>query len=115
MARPRSRIMAQGRPKAAATRSIPGRINSARSRSEEHTSELQSLTNLVCRLLLEKKKKEEIDLGDLDHDVGQVVGKDIKDLAGRERRRRHADRPSRSHRPARRLERDAACGRLSGL
>src|SRR5258706_9955081 len=28
-------------------------------RSEEHTSELQSLTNLVCRLLLEKKKKTE--------------------------------------------------------
>src|SRR5258706_3427065 len=27
-----------------------------RCRSEEHTSELQSLTNLVCRLLLEKKK-----------------------------------------------------------
>src|SRR5262249_59055366 len=27
-----------------------------RLRSEEHTSELQSLTNLVCRLLLEKKK-----------------------------------------------------------
>src|ERR1019366_8775045 len=27
-----------------------------RSRSEEHTSELQSLTNLVCHLLLEKKK-----------------------------------------------------------
>src|SRR5438093_2970383 len=27
-----------------------------RKRSEEHTSELQSLTNLVCRLLLEKKK-----------------------------------------------------------
>src|SRR5258706_7428934 len=27
-------------------------------RSEEHTSELQSLTNLVCRLLLEKKKSE---------------------------------------------------------
>src|SRR5438046_7603220 len=26
-------------------------------RSEEHKSELQSLTNLVCRLLLEKKKK----------------------------------------------------------
>src|SRR5258706_2273550 len=30
------------------------------SRSEEHTSELQSLTNLVCRLLLEKKKKREV-------------------------------------------------------
>src|SRR5215213_11586285 len=29
-----------------------------RRRSEEHTSELQSLTNLVCRLLLEKKKKK---------------------------------------------------------
>src|SRR5438093_4725164 len=28
-------------------------------RSEEHTSELQSLTNLVCRLLLEKKKSGE--------------------------------------------------------
>src|SRR5258706_5467468 len=28
-------------------------------RSEEHTSELQSLTNLVCRLLLEKKKLHE--------------------------------------------------------
>src|SRR5437016_8305780 len=31
-------------------------------RSEEHTSELQSLTNLVCRLLLEKKKKNLYDL-----------------------------------------------------
>src|SRR5690242_21225546 len=29
-----------------------------RSRSEEHTSELQSHVNLVCRLLLEKKKKK---------------------------------------------------------
>ena len=29
-------------------------------RSEEHTSELQSLVNLVCRLLLEKKKKKKI-------------------------------------------------------
>ena len=28
-------------------------------RSEEHTSELQSLVNLVCRLLLEKKKKND--------------------------------------------------------
>src|SRR3712207_6880627 len=31
------------------------------SRSEEHTSELQSRQYLVCRLLLEKKKKEEAD------------------------------------------------------
>src|SRR2546430_5421924 len=29
-----------------------------RGRSEEHTSELQSQSNLVCRLLLEKKKKQ---------------------------------------------------------
>src|SRR5438046_4723677 len=33
------------------------------SRSEEHTSELQSLTNLVCRLLLEKKNHKR----DYDH------------------------------------------------
>src|SRR5256885_12851022 len=34
--------------------------SSAGSRSEEHTSELQSPCNLVCRLLLEKKKKKKI-------------------------------------------------------
>src|SRR2546430_12556304 len=32
----------------------------SRTRSEEHTSELQSQSNLVCRLLLEKKKKNTI-------------------------------------------------------
>src|SRR5947199_4237210 len=37
------------------TRSTPGR---RMIRSEEHTSELQSLRHLVCRLLLEKKKKK---------------------------------------------------------
>src|SRR2546430_7383306 len=37
---------------------LTGRRRSrTRSRSEEHTSELQSQSNLVCRLLLEKKKK----------------------------------------------------------
>src|SRR2546426_2654816 len=38
----------------------------AASRSEEHTSELQSPCNLVCRLLLEKKKKPQfgVALGD---------------------------------------------------
>src|SRR5438093_6863100 len=34
----------------------PGQAALVDLRSEEHTSELQSLTNLVCRLLLEKKK-----------------------------------------------------------
>src|SRR5437016_11335954 len=33
-------------------------------RSEEHTSELQSLTNLVCRLLLEKKKTKKTNILD---------------------------------------------------
>src|SRR5205807_3657882 len=35
----------------------PARIGACSIRSEEHTSELQSPCNLVCRLLLEKKKK----------------------------------------------------------
>src|SRR2546427_8227230 len=39
------------------TELAPARKHSAR--SEEHTSELQSQSNLVCRLLLEKKKKTE--------------------------------------------------------
>src|SRR2546427_12901198 len=34
----------------------------SRFRSEEHTSELQSQSNLVCRLLLEKKKKYKVDV-----------------------------------------------------
>src|SRR5256885_3416271 len=38
-------------------------------RSEEHTSELQSPCNLVCRLLLEKKKK----IIDTDHDQSLVT------------------------------------------
>src|SRR5438132_3112806 len=36
----------------------------SRARSEEHTSELQSHSDLVCRLLLEKKKYEAIFAGD---------------------------------------------------
>src|SRR5256886_3096402 len=38
-------------------------------RSEEHTSELQSQSNLVCRLLLEKKKKEHAGLLSQDVDL----------------------------------------------
>src|SRR5205814_7444406 len=40
----------------AASRRHSERAEHARRRSEEHTSELQSLRHLVCRLLLEKKK-----------------------------------------------------------
>src|SRR2546427_1839093 len=36
---------------------VPGYRSALAIRSEEHTSELQSQSNLVCRLLLEKKKK----------------------------------------------------------
>src|SRR2546430_10981459 len=39
------------------TRIVLIRARQPDSRSEEHTSELQSQSNLVCRLLLEKKKK----------------------------------------------------------
>src|SRR2546430_12936250 len=37
-----------------------GRAGYEKYRSEEHTSELQSQSNLVCRLLLEKKKTQQI-------------------------------------------------------
>src|SRR5258706_3573152 len=43
-------------------------------RSEEHTSELQSLTNLVCRLLLEKKTKNIISVIVLSVLVGSLYG-----------------------------------------
>src|SRR2546422_8071041 len=44
-------------PSVAALGAVPGR---AAARSEEHTSELQSRLHLVCRLLLEKKKKSRV-------------------------------------------------------
>src|SRR2546430_6630091 len=44
-------IRARRRPRSRRTEARPAR-------SEEHTSELQSQSNLVCRLLLEKKKKK---------------------------------------------------------
>src|SRR2546426_2725765 len=50
----------RSRPRAATARAAAGRPGARRGgsgRSEEHTSELQSPCNLVCRLLLEKKKK----------------------------------------------------------
>src|SRR5690625_7340080 len=39
--------------------SLVGPVRRERSRSEEHTSELQSRGHLVCRLLLEKKKQKQ--------------------------------------------------------
>src|SRR5207247_7903677 len=46
------------------------RLASARARSEEHTSELQSRVDLVCRLLLEKKKKIKC-RGNLTNQIGE--------------------------------------------
>src|SRR6266853_5358577 len=43
----------------ASSATTTGPASSGRSRSEEHTSELQSQSNLVCRLLLEKKKNQQ--------------------------------------------------------
>src|SRR2546425_9013428 len=42
-------------------------------RSEEHTSELQSLAYLVCRLLLEKKNSHRIDAGDVRRRVNTLT------------------------------------------
>src|SRR2546427_9433892 len=45
-------------PETEITQIANGAIEQNINRSEEHTSELQSQSNLVCRLLLEKKKKK---------------------------------------------------------
>src|SRR5216684_6878255 len=50
--------MPSGHPREGANRAIKPSCWSASRRSEEHTSELQSRLHLVCRLLLEKKKKK---------------------------------------------------------
>src|SRR5690606_41307171 len=47
------------RPTARTPRPSCGRCSTPCTRSEEHTSELQSRENLVCRLLLEKKKRQQ--------------------------------------------------------
>src|SRR2546429_4628061 len=51
------------------------------SRSEEHTSELQSRLHLVCRLLLEKKKKAISQLPRLRVDIGELASVRGIDLA----------------------------------
>src|SRR5688572_31412440 len=48
----------RGSPPACRPRAPTGASSVLPARSEEHTSELQSQSNLVCRLLLEKKKKK---------------------------------------------------------
>src|SRR5256885_7808999 len=54
------------RPRRRHHRARRARVSGARRRSEEHTSELQSPCNLVCRLLLEKKKNNTVHTSILD-------------------------------------------------
>src|SRR2546430_12174180 len=56
-ARPQRSFRGIRRPRSRRRSSAAPVIGTAATRSEEHTSELQSQSNLVCRLLLEKKKK----------------------------------------------------------
>src|SRR5437899_7762095 len=58
-------------------------------RSEEHTSELQSLRHIVCRLLLEKKKV----------DTGVLPGSGKKDAVTRASERRHGASDTSTTRP----------------
>src|SRR5260370_24223824 len=57
----------------APVRALSGRVRHRSSRSEEHTSELQSHLNLVCRLLLEKKKNK-----DLEHHLSRYSHNYVK-------------------------------------
>src|SRR5260370_23690291 len=75
----RSRTSLSRKPASRASRTdSPGRTSNssnqtvtprsfAQARSEEHTSELQSHLNLVCRLLLEKKNKHRVDKSSVTH------------------------------------------------
>src|SRR5438105_6130699 len=74
LVRARSRVERAGRARPLARGTVPppqrawSRHPSSTSRSEEHTSELQSRVDLVCRLLLEKKKKRDRSGGALARD-----------------------------------------------
>src|SRR5687767_15659984 len=56
--RPAEDLVQQGQLQLAVT--LPAQLGAEVRRSEEHTSELQSLAYLVCRLLLEKKKSRSV-------------------------------------------------------
>src|SRR2546430_11246698 len=65
-------------------RGSPRRIKSRR--SEEHTSELQSQSNLVCRLLLEKKKNTREHTGERSQDRGPIPPRAVGLTVARSRR-----------------------------
>src|SRR5262245_62266171 len=67
------------------------------SRSEEHTSELQSLRHLVCRLLLEKKKiAEDFDIDPLGAGIDHVIfdPEETGDVAAAQRCTGRTEQPS---------------------
>src|SRR2546427_5708909 len=64
-----------GRPAPGDGAPVPGGPRAGSRRSEEHTSELQSQSNLVCRLLLEKKKKNKLDK---ESATSEIIAKRIK-------------------------------------
>src|SRR5256885_4594480 len=70
------------------------------SRSEEHTSELQSPCNLVCRLLLEKKKKK----------YNQASTGHVRSAQPQDR-----SRPSHPHYATRRMEEHTSAEAVSGV
>src|SRR5262245_64667669 len=78
-------VAGAGRDEGPAAAAVLDRQAPARARSEEHTSELQSLRHHVCRLLLEKKKKnDELETKLMLHgnrDGDTTVGRDAEKKA----------------------------------
>src|SRR5438876_7953906 len=58
----------------------PARALRSAARSEEHTSELQSPVHLVCRLLLEKKKKHNTNFVTRQKKIGEAIHQEFSDL-----------------------------------
>src|SRR5438445_8611891 len=61
LARVRETVRSSAESMDCAAGQVSASVTRVRDRSEEHTSELQSRQYLVCRLLLEKKKHQELD------------------------------------------------------
>src|SRR5260370_10699676 len=73
--RSRRRTANAGRLRKPRGSNVPRRGCAAARRSEEHTSELQSHLNLVCRLLLEKKKRQRKESVETYHPRGTRSGR----------------------------------------
>src|SRR5438132_6053867 len=69
---PAGATSSSGRTSSTAQAAPASRLSSVR--SEEHTSELQSHSDLVCRLLLEKKKSQNLVTGRLRNQIHRATG-----------------------------------------